>query len=944
MAAQQFTTDRSNAPAGSQLGPRILETLLATETRGRPPRGLALVHGRYEPGAPSSFTLRTDEGKRMVHVVESHSVLGLANAWDRHREEHPDSGNDLLVLVTEVADTALGWDLLGHAVRSRVLSADRAEIVRLRFGASSLDPRIPAEPWLLAALIDAEPRNVGWPRVGGLLTRDTALRALVTARLGLHDPDDGSAAQAAPTLDADAMLTWSHTPVGPARYAALPADERQHISTWLTQVAGPAAGLVLALAADGRGQEAMPLGIVASVFGGGSGQPVPAETGLALGSLFGVVRPRPDDLRAFTAAVEGTITRWIDEATQAHRQQRYELRERALRVLARADELASGAGLSHALAGNSYLPSGFEARLATLADTLSRPPQCTEAALDELRQHHLAGLFGSRVRTAQAAVRLKRWLAQDVAGPASVADGVIGHLADWGWVDAALTVLVAGDPDAERRIGAAYHSVCEAVRERRARLDGAFADRLAAWARGASSLASGGCLLVEEVLAKIVAPLHTKGLPAPLVLVLDGMSSAVAVGLGAELAQRGWLEASPSEGVRAAAVAAMPSLTRVSRASLLTGRLTTGGQAMEREGFAAFWGARRSPGALLFHKAAIGGVTGERLSSELQDALSGESIVGVVLNTIDESLDHAAQGDRTRWRLADITYLEELLRAARSYGRPVVLVSDHGHVLDRRSGTEAPTPVADGHEGAARWRTGTAGEAEVLLSGPRVLEGGGTIVAPWREDIRYTPRKAGYHGGASLAEMTVPVLALLPSTERMPADWSLLGPEAVTPTWWEAQRDDLPTVRPEADPAPVQVPRVPEHVAGDESPLESQAVARGRSKALADTARDEAPSSLGQRITSSPVYAAQKEYVRRAPTASIVAAVINALAAADGTLSLAATAKAAGTRPERVLGLVAMLLRLLNVEGYPVLESIDGDTRLRLNRELARQQFHLDVR
>ena len=42
----------------------------------------------------------------------------------------------------------------------------------------------------------------------------------------------------------------------------------------------------------------------------------------------------------------------------------------------------------------------------------------------------------------------------------------------------------------------------------------------------------------------------------------------------------------------------------------------------------------------------------------------------------------------------------------------------------------------------------------VLFRGSRVAKGGGAVVLPWREELRYGPRKAGYHGGASAAEVT----------------------------------------------------------------------------------------------------------------------------------------------------------------------------------------------
>lgn len=77
------------------------------------------------------------------------------------------------------------------------------------------------------------------------------------------------------------------------------------------------------------------------------------------------------------------------------------------------------------------------------------------------------------------------------------------------------------------------------------------------------------------------------------------------------------------------------------------------------------------------------GGPGQRLARLLLDALAGDAVVGAVLNTIDDALDHDREGDRTGWRTSDITFLTDLLNAARDYKRPVVLVSDHGHVLER---------------------------------------------------------------------------------------------------------------------------------------------------------------------------------------------------------------------------------------------------------------------
>ena len=44
------------------------------------------------------------------------------------------------------------------------------------------------------------------------------------------------------------------------------------------------------------------------------------------------------------------------------------------------------------------------------------------------------------------------------------------------------------------------------------------------------------------------------------------------------------------------------------------------------------------------------------------------------------ALDHGRE--KPGWRVADIRFLPELLAQARNYGRPVLLVADHGRYLD----------------------------------------------------------------------------------------------------------------------------------------------------------------------------------------------------------------------------------------------------------------------
>lgn len=925
-------------PALPRVGRRTVEALIAANAEGLRERALVLVHGQYAPGAPPRFTVTLDGEARRVHVRDEASVLGVLTALHEHRSAAAAS-SDVLVVTTGVDDEQLGWDVRGRAVRRKTLTVENAEVVLQRFGATALDPRMYRERWLLDALVEAEPAESGWPRVGGVLTRDAALRALTTERLGLRAVNGSTGQDGQATLDADTLLAWSRTPAGPRRFTELGTTERAELKKWLAEVAGPAVPVLLSLAEAGLGHDALALGLLGAALRDPSAVP---DTVLALGGLFGQVMPRRSELAAFTDAVEGTLTRWIADARTSEN-----ARRRVVAVLERADELAGTAGLTPGLAASRFLPSSFTAQLRGTVAEARVSPAAGEAALADLLGHGLAGLRPDHVQAAETAVRVARWLSGPEPAVTTVAAAVRAHVSDWGWVDRALTVLWAGDPDGDLETGRDLRALYDQARERRQRLDERFAGRLAAWAAHATAQHPDGCLVIENVLDTVVRPLA--GQAAPLVLVLDGMSSAVAAQLGEETERDGWREIVPrpetgEPPARLAAVSMLPSITRVSRASLLAGTAADGGQSTETAGFTALW-KRRRKAAALFHKAAIGGEAGHALSHELLIALASDAVVGVVLNTIDDALGNGRQGRGTTWSLADVTHLRELLAAARGYGRPVVIVADHGHVLERGNRDDTPTPAADGAE-AARWRTGgPAGEGEIAVHSRRVREGAGAVILPWREDIRYTGRRAGYHGGASLAEVTVPVLVLLPAGERAPKDWVPLPRELSTPGWWRTPATGVGTggtAGASAAMATGQAPPMAPERATQPAPRPQSAPATEVRPSTGTAAGRPVGGSLGATVVTSEVYAAQKVYVRKAPEANVVSAVIDALVTAGGTMSpaaLAAAISATGRVRRNIEGFVATVQRLLNVEGYPVLGFIDGGHAVKLDMPLLREQF-----
>jgi hypothetical protein len=196
-------------------------------------------------------------------------------------------------------------------------------------------------------------------------------------------------------------------------------------------------------------------------------------------------------------------------------------------------------------------------------------------------------------------------------------------------------------------------------------------------------------------------------------------------------------------------VVVLPSLTEISRASLLAGRLARGQQAAEQAAYAELTAQGGKIRAKLFHKKGIDTTeAGWSLSHDVGDALDDENLrlVTVVLNTIDDALDRSDPAG-TVWTADAVKHLEPLLARAASAGRAVVITADHRHVVERRQGTQRSFPDATSNR--SRAATGSVDEGEIEVNGPRVLTEGHRAVLAVDDRLRYGPLKAGYHGAAS---------------------------------------------------------------------------------------------------------------------------------------------------------------------------------------------------
>ncbi|NXY93920.1 BREX-2 system phosphatase PglZ [Streptomyces sp. BR123] len=877
-------------------------------------------------------------------------------------------GPAVLVVLTDREQNELDPAILARAHKKRVDTVDSWDVVRDAFRAQQVDPRLKESNWAAEALLDATPpKGGGWPPVaGGMLSRRTALSSLALRRLrlGRYDEEAESAGRT-PTgdaLDPHALFGWSLSAGGPELLLKLRRPERDGLAAFLGEEdqAGHAGRALLALVEADHGADAVAFGLVCAALwvhcrpdasaykARGRAERWFGEQPLAQGeeldllvSRFGLAAEE------YVASLLTSAARGTGGDTEAAR----EARRLSDTVLDRASVLVRQFGAEDAAETSALLAAGLEARFAAVGRALSGgQPLVIADAVRALGRHKRAGGPDvlARVERARMAQRVAQWLASDPAVSSdTVADALQRHINETGWVDRALEHIEAGG-DPTPVLKSAYDVLGERVRLKRREIDGEFARTLSGWTSAGTR--PGSMLTVETFLDRVVKPVVRRGADRRvLLLVLDGMSAAIACELGEEL-RSSWAEFDPmSEGAprRRAMAAALPTLTTVCRTSLFAGRLTKGTQAEEKKLFPAhaFWDG--APAAV-FHKDELRAEgSGDTFGPALTEALGdGRTHVAVVLNTIDDRLAKEQKLGDGAWRLDEIGRLRDLLRVAAAQGMAVILTSDHGHVVDRRDvKVSATAPDSARHRAPG----GPLAAAEVVLSGPRVVwpEPGGSIVALWDADSRYTALKAGYHGGASLSEFTIPVLAFLPFGATPPEGWRELGDQR--PAWWFLEEQKPLAAVPQASPSPA-----PPDKPSRQKPTKAQAELAQTHDSLFDVSLVPAAEGEGALVTpvlvtpdealvtallASAAFQDQVGLLARKPPLDKLEKAILALLEAGGTLPVTAVAQRVGYPASRADGFAAVLRQVLNYDGVQVLQTLPDGRTLRLDRSLLQLQF-----
>ncbi|MXQ77399.1 BREX-2 system phosphatase PglZ [Rhodococcus rhodochrous] len=886
-----------------------------------------------------------DFNGQSVRVRVAPSVLAIRDALtERHRA-------DWVVILTDRDAAELPAGVLEHLTAGRLSNLDPWPALRELFQAARQEFHLLSlsNDAARAALRDLD--GVRAPAPGGVLTNDHLFATLADRKFGLRPAE----------YTPHHIALWSMDDATNARFEVW----RRHTDPvlldqfygWIGSRLGPLGSVFVAVWRSKGPGHLVPLGLVAALLGDGNDAsvafPAARDTIVKVRTLLEVEL----DNHALT---EQQLTAWGNAATLA-----VSGTDVPDEVLRRAEEAVRRLHAESLVARSDVLPMALAPRIAQFAKALAPAVDSGDLAAAENawadvvahRGAHVGTPYAPRnVQVGAAALRLLRRLNLAWSDPAGLPHWMAYYRRDLSWVDDAVNDAFVGADD--RDLATVADRIVTAVRNQRSAADRQFARQLASG--GGHRAGSGGPLYVEDVLDRIVKPLTvpapgpTGGLagvsaggpsPSPVLLVIaDGMSGSVANEVVADALRRHrpqWQECRFAGADQPhAALAALPTVTRFSRCSLLAGGLAEGGQDKERSGFVK-WLQRnglRADGKVLFHKADLDLVSrSHALADVVRDAVDDTEhrpVVACVLNDIDDALDRS-DPIGTTWSTASFKHLDPLLTAAAAVGRTVVLVSDHGHVVERR---EQPS-VQRGQQISARYRSASGPDSEpredeVLVVGERVLSGEQRVILAVDEHVRYTGLKAGYHGGGSLAEAVIPVSILV--NGALPQHLGLEVAPAPQPAWWETPRAaPVPTATHPVSASPA--PKRRKAPVATKPVMQADALFDVGTPVASPTATAPADRDRVAEVLVSELFKQQYAQFRPKFTKPVIGKLLQEMLDGNGRLALSRAADILGVKPARARAAIAVLAQVLNTDGVVVLS--DNGTEVELESALLFEQY-----
>ena len=480
---------------------------------------------------------------------------------------------------------------------------------------------------------------------------------------------------------------------------------------------------------------------------------------------------------------------------------------RARELLAEAERIARQTRLD---AGkHRLLRVPLEGALSDYANASAdgRPPD--DADIDGLKRNLHAPELAQSLEVVADMARLARFQAAASPPSRTAHEWLVHALKEVAWADLAyrrlrrgLEAIPAWLADPARRVVGAWLA-------RRDAMNLAFASSLSSeWASVARSTDTRHPLALHQLTRCVVRRLVDDG-QRVFMLVLDGCDLTSFVEIAESLpADRRIGLALPevrdavlrddlgAMGALGVAVSVVPTVTSHARRALFAGEIPGNTALGDTESAAAnasadesAWRRNTALGETprrLFLKGDLG-ATGQ----PLLDALRGRDlrVVAAVYNGVDDALSSRETTPLARWSLGALgAGAPEVVQAAVDEGWCVLVTADHGHTpfvgTDRKLGTTALGQrfAAEPHEGTVEFRSGPLPRQPLHLA---------TRFGAW-----FGPQSRGFHGGAGLEEVAVPLAFL----GRVRGEQE--GRPRAPGFWWSSEGAERPAPRLGRRPSP----------------------------------------------------------------------------------------------------------------------------------------------
>ena len=815
------------------------------------------------------------------------------------------------ILLCSMESSDLEDDVIDRFAKRRVFSPRERDMLAELFSVTPemIDPRLLKTKELMNALLEVVPAKGYSPVAGGMLDLQTAWLTYLGQVSGTK----------LDSISLNKILEWSRNPEVRKKINQVDPKLKGMLTDWLVRNCGESSRYMM-LAMSVMTTDLFALGETLSVVFHEGHFPTAAHQAAKVRSERYFDHQEIDlvSARAWSRSTNAYFKRSDQQEDVAF----------WIQLGQQVDSQLEELGVAESAWLSDFSSMGLEQRYSAVSKSLKKVLKYeSKSGLESLRnsitivrKHREGGRDMERVSRLEMAYRLVAWLCDSDREDSTDFGGLVNEYhKNGGFVDWARYRLKESDENSQ--VKKAYDAVLKKVDEREEAYEETFALRLQEWTKASDT--SKEFILIENVLDEVVVPLAK--LQPVLLLVLDGMSVAVMRQLLVDLTKHGWAEMKTKETeqkVVKPVLATLPSITAVSRRALFLGRLesvTKGSEEGEfRKNESLLQGSKGQIQPRLFKMGELTQEGQSGLSDEVLHTLSNKKcrVVSLVLNAIDDHLDSGKQVSLT-WTRDSIRGLREALRQAADAGRAVVFTSDHGHVLD--SGSKQFSSEKEGRGDRYRSCSTPLVDGELLYSGNRVQQalGGESVTLAWSDKARYGKGKRGYHGGSNPQEVVVPMTVLTNAVNDPPEGW--IEVPSYQPHWWRVSG--------------------PEEVAKQSAPA---ATAVEGLELFEAAPKPMSTVSWVQSLLESPIYEEQtSQAVRGALSADVMSKLLTFLAERGGKGLKPALAQELGVPAFRLDGMIQNVARVLNLDGYEVIEFDRSSGTITLNVDLLKKQFEL---